>query len=456
MEAESQSLLKMEEFFQSRLKKIRSVFKFALENEYSDFYKKKYKDLDFDPRKIENYEQFKTIPILQKDEILSLSLDKKTFVSQDMITHFSVSSGTTTHNKPLVLPQFYPDKYSEFDKQKLTPEEMIYNEEHLVKLGVKNYLVLAAPYMAPMSFLLYFPKKETTAIPGDIKNLAITSMIAVEARISGIVTTPTILLAFVNELRNHLFDFEQIKWIYLFGEVCSTEKTNLIKGIFPKASVEFVFGHSEVCNGASLPGKRCEFIENEKPNIYHIANDYFLETINDTGSLNSFNETGQMLITSLHNPIAFPIIRYQMNDKIMLFKENCKCGNEYKFSQSSASTFEKFKIQGTTISANSIRMSLKNVMEYLEPYFEAHVYENVTDRKTNVALEIHLILKDKYRTRLGLKELIANEITDNLVLSQTKNLDELIKIGVYNPLKLTFIDRKNTNKEFRDKVVSHI
>ena len=75
-----------EQTFQLKyLEKIKNILDFAINNSYSDFYRKKYKGLGIKPENIKNYEDFQKIPFLTKDEILETPLEERLFFPSENI-----------------------------------------------------------------------------------------------------------------------------------------------------------------------------------------------------------------------------------------------------------------------------------------------------------------------------------------------------------------------------------
>jgi phenylacetate-CoA ligase len=430
------------EVFEKNLGRIRELFKFALDNERSDFYKRKYKDLDFDPRAIKSYEEFLRIPFLTKDEILAVPLAERSFVPQDEITHYSFSSGTTNASKITVLPH-------KFFKPELVPEYNHFDEERLEKLGVKNFLVLRTP-MSPIFTLLFsVPKTKTVAIPGDCEKLKLTAMVAAETGIQGIVTTPTLLDLLEKELTAQKFDKNQIKWIWLAGEFLTTQKYNFFREKFPKAKIEMKYGATENLSGLTPRGYQCD--DNEfTPHLYHIYPAFMLETVDESGNVTE--DFGEILQTDLF-PKAFPLIRYKTGDIGKVFKEDCQCGNQLFLELGGRENFDFLRFEGVILYSELIDKALEKVSKYLKPDFEMHVYEERQGEKFFSKLTLKVIPKIKLKPE-ALKE-ITKVISDNLYLSSGKNLAYFVELKKFLPLEIELVKGLETKGKKRN-IISHL
>jgi len=428
-----------EEEFQKILPHLRKALTFALENPISDFYRTKYAGLDIQPKNIKTYADFCKIPMLTKDEILALPLSKRFFVPVHEAIRYSISSGTASHNKPLIIPHI--------------PKVIVngalgghtVNEGELHKLGINKLFGL----MPAQSILMTVIAENNRTIPmiiPDISKLDMASTLAKELEIEAIISSPTILYNFTERLKKTNFDLSKIKWISISSEFCTTQKFEYFKKAYPKAMFKGSFGNSEC--GAAL-GFRCEHLREHPPQLYHPTDMHLLEIISEKGDKNE-EGFGEMVFTHLTR-VAFPLIRYQTNDFATKKPYNCECGLKYVIDTSGKSEFDILKTSGVVFHTQAIADAVESVSQYVESEFQLHVYEETINGKILTRLTLLLIPK---KNNLDASE-IASYIEKQFQVSVDKMLDDLVKKGLFLPLKVKFVAEINGGVKSRH-IISHL
>jgi phenylacetate-CoA ligase len=413
------------EIFNIQKEKINEIISFTYNNNHSEFYKKKYKELPI----INSYSDFQKIPFLEKKEIMGAGLKNFTFTNQGDVIRYMFSSGTT--GKPLITSH---NKISP-----LIPER----EKLFEKLNLKKILILF-PVSILNDKIPAIPNNQL-GIPGDINNLPLMSEMIKKTDINGIVTTPTILEFFIIELKKKNFNFEQIKWIELSGEFCTHQRTKLIENIFPNAYIEYLWGSTET---GGHKGYRCEHLYKKPSNIFHFfTNHHFLEIINEKGAVLESKQEGEIVHTDLYKK-ATTLIRYKTGDLGKINITNCPCGNPYTIELLGRMNYDRLKIQGTVLHTQAIENALDKIREYIEPGFRMNVYEKKIGSQIIPKLALSLILKDK-NNQPYLKEIITEKISKNLYLTPTKTLYDLVDKKIFMPLSIKFTN--NFPKENKTK-----
>ena len=390
------------------LKNINNILNFVLTNQFSDFYRKKYKDQNF---KINSYENFQEIPFLEKKEIMKTALSKFTFVHQKKITRYMFSSGTT--GKPLITAHDAPSP--------IIPGRV----ELFEKIGLKKALFLFPINIQNDRIPALTP--QVLGISGDIYNLPLMSHLTKEGSINGISSTPTILEFFIKELgKISNFDFKQIKWVELAGEFCTKQRTEYFKEVFPSAYFDHIWGATET---GGHKGYRCKHLYNETANIFHTFNNYhFLEILGE--------EEGEIVHTDLY-PKATTLIRYKTGDMGEIKKIDCACGNNYVIELLGRANYDRLKIQGVILQTEAIENSLDKIREYFKQGFKMHVYESKEERRIMPKLKLQLILNNKNKLNEPyFKEKITKKISENLYLSPQSTLENLVRKNIFLPLEI--------------------
>ena len=95
--------------------KLDGLFQYILKNDFSNFYKEKFND--FNTTNLTDYANFSSLPFLFKNDILSAPLKDRTFVDENSIKTYTISSGTSKNPIPSIMPHTVK-KYKEIGANK--------------------------------------------------------------------------------------------------------------------------------------------------------------------------------------------------------------------------------------------------------------------------------------------------------------------------------------------------
>jgi len=422
---------------------LNEVLKFAIENSYSSFYRDKYKNQI--SKQLNSYEDFQKIPLLEKDEFAALPLDKKTFVPEEKIAYYSISSGTTKSLKPTILPHssFYLDNFKKY----------YIDEEQAKKMNAKKILLLIPPNP---QFFKYFAAARDYIIPiqADIHNMRMAAGVAKEISIDGINTTPTILTVFIDYLKEIDFDLTSIKWLAMGAEFCSEQRAIYFKSIFPNAFFNFRYGSSET----GMRGYRCKHLaNNQPPKIFHLLPNALIEIMSEENKILPHGESGEIIYTALE-PKAFPLIRYKTNDMAAIMEKKCACKQKHTIELGGRTNYDILKFSGTILNVEAIEKSLDDIRQYINTRFQMHVYEEAINGKLKTKLQLHLKLNKEFinmRDNLYFIENIRNKISKNLSLSTKSNLSDLVKKNLFLPLEVVFVNSWPAEGKAKN-IISHL
>jgi phenylacetate-coenzyme A ligase PaaK-like adenylate-forming protein len=429
-----------EELFIVNSNKIKNILNFATENSYSDFYRKKYQDLNIE--EIKTYADFIKIPFLAKDELLATPLERRTFVASEKIVRYSFTSGTTNYGYPLIVPHIYNEH---LDKKGIT--------EFLKVDNIGRGLLLFPTVQRLFSYPIADLPEGFVYIPGDTSNLSVTAYISKAIGIQLINTTPTTLYQFIKYLKEAGFKKENIKWISLSGEYCTLQQMNLFKTEFGKARINTFYGMTET--GQQM-GNRCRNLRRcFPPSFYHPRIDgHFFEVINEGGETLDEGEVGEIVITSLE-PKAFPLLRYRTGDVGCIKEQKCECGQNFVLELGGRASYDVLRFHGVTLYAELIDKSLGEVTNFLEPLFQMHVYEEIEGDKIMPRLVLKLKLKEGQKETDFVRNVVLDIVTENLFLSKDKTLEYFVKEKIFMPLEIEFVE--NWPNEAKAKnIISHL
>lgn len=433
--------MKTANFNENLLPKINNILKFVLENPYSDFYRNKYEDKI--PNPVKSYEDFQKIPILEKDEFLIVDAEKRIFVPTESVKYYSFSSGTT--GKKISVVPHSSLMYGEVDKYR-------FNEKEFEMRGVSRIMTLFSYLSPPFIKTTTAARTHMVVIPGDINNLKLMAKIAKETKIDGIVATPTVLEFFIDHLAEENFDLSRIKWVSMGSEFCSAQKAIYLGSKLPNAFFRIYYGISEICSGG---GYRCNHISNEPPNIFHPEPLAITEVIRGTEHP---DESGYLIHTDLQ-PKAFPLIRYNTKDVGSIIKRDCSCGNDHIVSLNGKAGFDILKFSGITLSAQAIENSLDEIRQSMEPRFQMHVFEEMTEsNKLKPRLKLHIKLKPQYKGKQKdpyFVKTLRETINNKLRLSPKSTLKQLTDQKVFLPLEIIFVENWPAGGGKQKNIISH-
>jgi phenylacetate-CoA ligase len=424
-----------EELFLKNLPAIKRMLAFALDNPYSDFYRRKYAGLNITPNTIDTYDDFCKIPCLTKDEILALPMDKRFFVPVSDVIRYSTSSGTTSQNRPLVLPRIGVD-----DKYK---NNQTYNEDFLSELGIDKLFSLM-PMNSILQDIFTDNNRKLPVVTADPNKLDLAVVLANELSVEAILSTTTTFYFFTEKLKKTKFNFSQVKWISIGSEFCTLQKFEYFKKNYPNAIFIVRYGNSEI---GKYVGYRCEYLRDQGPQIFHPSDINLTEVVPVAEYQNGL---GEVVFTHLYKA-AFPFIRYRTGDFATPKPFKCKCGQGYIIDNSGKKDLDVLKTSGAMIHTQAIANALEGLSEYIEPDFQMHVYEETQNSKIVTRLLLELIPRQEI---VNLTE-ITRYIENQLMVAFNKTLLDLIKEGIFLPLEIKLVS--NIKRDAKSKnIISHL
>lgn len=427
-------------FKESFLAGVRAMLEFALSSERSDFYRKKYSGAGIPP--IKSLEDFTRLPFLEKSDLSGTPWRERLFVPESELGTPGISSGTT--GKPVIIPR-------------LPHDSNVVNEKDLAPLGVGSVMVLMPAFAGVLRHLANRGPAGILVIPGDVRNMELSATLARDLGITGLVTTYSGLDRFIEAADSLKFGLEGLKWISVGGEPVSAARYGYLRSRLPCARLAPRFNASEF---GPLRFYRCEHLADSPPDRFHpFPDSHLFEIITPSGGLAAPGETGELVHTDLAVPKAFPFIRYRTGDAAALLSERCPCGNPHLLELTGKIGFDSLKYAGVNLREDMVELALERAADIVEKDFRLHLREVTDGGKPLPALELCLIPKDKRvlgPAREELESRLAGLIASCLHISASRTLEDLVKTGLFKPLKVTLLDDFHETGSKPRRLLSHI
>jgi len=311
--------LPRDELVQTEIEKFRQVMVFAMEN--SPMYREKFKEMGVTPEDIKSLDDLRKVPITDKEELRKAQecgepcLYGKTLATDLMeLSIFHQTSGTTGR------PVYVPDTYKSWQWRIEPWTSMLYmmgfreNDRVFIPFGYNVYVAFWSAHYAA-------EKLGCEVVPGGALDTKARIQKIIEVQATALVCTPTYGLHMAEVARGIGISPAKdltIRKIVCAGELLSEPARRKLEE-FWNADVYNHIGGAETCGWAGM----CT----EKRDL-HVFEPYFLVEFLDRETLSTSvkpGEQGVAVITPLFFR-AFPLIRFNTKDLMILAKGDCPCG----------------------------------------------------------------------------------------------------------------------------------
>ncbi|MCM1054518.1 MAG: hypothetical protein NC394_03250 [Bacteroides sp.] len=278
------------------------------------YYKNLFKSIGFVPENMNSYEDFKKIPILDKDIVRKHTEE----LCSDEIKKMNVMPANTSGSTGTPL-SFYLDinaNMAIFCKLWL-----MWNQSKKWRIG-KTMLSIGAenPELAekdwwfnPKNRFLYFTSNRMTQ-----DNVEMYYNLAKKYKAAAVCGFPSTIYLFGKLLKEKKFRLE-FDTIFVHSENLLDYQEKFIKEFFG-ARIVNQYGNNE----------KAGLIHYCKNNVLHSQDDYaYHEVIDERGNDSLPGEIGRLVCTNLFN-YCMPLIRYDTRDKVVFSDESCTCGSNFK------------------------------------------------------------------------------------------------------------------------------
>ncbi len=404
--------------------KIKSILKFALENQHSAFYRDKYRPFNLDkPEAFKSPDDFFKIPPLDKEELLRTPLYERAFAALKDIAWVASTSGTSGREPLMVFKSLAPGK-NIFD----------FGAVDTIMSNLRTALVLGQPSRVPLGLAAFSGKMP--AFFGNPYKMEETAAIAAELKIEVINTTPDLLLKFMEFLKPE-YGLKNIRLLQFYGAPLSPIHREKFHSEFPNALLRQAYSSAE----ASGIGFQCLPLAQGELPIFHIYDDeLFCEIIPEDG-----NGAGEIMLTHL-NPCPSPLIRYKTGDLGEFIKKLCPCGlGSPLIEVLGRKNSDRIKIGGFEIHRESFERAVKKLTPYIEEGFEAHFYQKNDAGKIINEIVVKLTPKNGIELTAPLATLVEETFNNCFRISNQFSFQELVAQGLFLPIKIEFL--KKSQKE---------
>lgn len=392
--------------------------------QHSEFYRRFWKQKGFDPnRDFENDNDLEKIPILTKEDLLSVPMKHRSILrSKDCHYFIDVSSGTMM-NPLLVLKQRYAmPPYFRFI-------------ENLDKGSRSSYLILRPPTYAT-AFLgaglqgQYFPLGSIVSM-GDANNPVFSAYLAKETETDCLMSRPSDAVRFANALKEQGYSPSNIMSLYITGEPLTLATISILKRLYPDALILYVYAMTEGPASMGLKSSLCSTLETISPGAYHLnTSDFIFETIN-----------GLSVVTALHK-MPTPLIRYNTGDQIIIKDDiECSCGfpKDIIGIIGPRDNEKSYKIGGHTFQAEKVKQALRKMSGLVTEDFELQI-EQVSDG-ANILNLLRFTINPIGDPAPILTNIILDTLKQELRVTQSQFLGNAIRQDLIGQIEIKY-DKK--------------
>ena len=379
---------------------------------HSDFYRHFWNRHGFNPAKhFTGEKDLKKIPLITKEDLLSVPARSRSILDPTDWYYFTaISSGTTA--QPMVC----------FQSRFLTPSYYRFFTG-LLKQPALSILILRPASSA--SVLLGGALRETYFNPGSIISLAepgdlvATARLTREVEADQIIARPSEAIRLAPFLSETGYSPERISFLWMSGEPLTTAISILLKKLYPRATVLYLYAMTEGPNALGMRSSRCETLDALGSNTYHLNTDgYLFETVDES-----------LVVTILDN-IPTPLIRYKTADRAII-RENVKCSCGFKqgpvVSIGARNENRSYKIGGVTFRSEEITSVLKTLMVLVTEDFALHIEQRAeNDRLVTV---LHLSTRPIAAQSPLIARAVREALEQKLQVARSLSLGEFIRRG---------------------------
>lgn len=391
---------------------LEELLRWVYANEHSGFYHERLAEVygDLFPLTPKSWQR---VPFLARDDITGTPVWERVMVAHsevDTLRHTYGSSGKRIIITPKASYGRYDEPYGRFKRQMC-----------FFGAGHNEF---------PRKF---FPQQQV--LFGDVGNLTASAKMAAELQIDALFTTPYTALVFA-EILERYSGLAQIRFVQLTGERCSPLQYERIKELYPNAVVFTMFSSSETREVVATP---CEHdIAAGGSQVLQAAPEVHCEIINPTTlePVTEAGESGEFVITTIAPNTPFPLIRYRTGDVARYVSRTCACEQQGRGLEILGrwSVFPVRIVKGE-LTVNAVEAALSRVPHVRSEYFEVHYREEHAEKTALPRVELVLVA-DADTPRA---EVLADRIAKELYVFPTYTYAQGVELGIYLPLKISFI-----------------
>lgn len=391
---------------------MKELLTFVYNNNHSSFYRDFYTKAGFNPEiDFQSPEDIVKIPLLSKNDLLSVPSEQLCFVPQSDMVSISSTSGTTAGGSLMTFQ---------------APSALAVQATALEHNDYGIDMLLFSPIRAG-ALLYYYNQRKQVTLLGDIHNLPMSCTLAGQAKVRTITTTPTMAIILKKYIEAHPELKKSLRYLRLGGEVVSASKKEYLRSLYPELEIFTIYSSSELGRFAS----QCTHLsKNDEQTLYHPNFvSHYLEIID-----------GELVVTDFSNR-ATPLIRYRTGDLARFVDRACPCGAEGPLLLLQGRiNRDSVRAGGFEIRRDMIEKPILKLQDLIKTDYEVHVYEKYIEEKPFLRLVVNLVLKQGVSDTPDTREKIIQTFIDTLRLSPTLSFKQAMEIGIFAAPEIEFID----------------
>ena len=372
---------------------------------------------------IASWEEWRSLPFLTKEYLQSIPLSQRSFAPWHTLDAMYVSSGTSGK------PPFFS-----------------------VRTRVAGYDYRTASFPQPRAFLssvgpshrqalwLSTLEKPAKIITLDPKRMEASVRLAKVAGVDGMFVFVH-HVPFLGELMRKHAMAQQIRYVEVTGEMCSSSMYRYLRETFPHALLAGSFGATEI---EDTPFAIASGSDEETLRSFTAKPGCFLELIDpETGCIiePAVDSEGELLLTTYADEhMAFPMIRYRIGDLVRVTHVE---GDTWYFTSLGRTNVDFIKIAGGMLHGDEIARVLNTFDTSIGEQFEAHVHEHTSAQGPITEVVLHV------PAGADSPEL-AGYVTEHLRIGPSFTYADGVARGIYKELSCAVLPEK-TEKEAQKK-----
>lgn len=392
-------------------KQLQQVIDFVWDNTESDFYRRFWNKHGITQKPVlHDLSDFEKLPIIErKDFEQAPHPDTRCHMPKTDTLILSSTSGSTSNNPLFFWRNDFHDTY--------------YDE---LSRGHTANMLYVMNYHRSFCFVAGTKKSGVQTIAVDPHRLRDAAALIETGNIDMLSMTQSNVDALTNLIQDPAA-FAHIKVISLWGEACTPLVLRRIQKHFPNASICIEFGLTELsCSNALTSTDECE----EAHRKLHVNTKYIhVEVVG-----------GELTLTTLGHPLAFPLIRYRTGDSVTWADSPCSCTNSApRVELSGRSGVDFVRIGGFEVRIQLVDEALEEFSQYLEPFLDVRIRHREVDDSVTAAFVLTVQKKpgvhmlDSY-----LAAQMCSALKRRLMVSNGITFGEAIRMGAFCEPEIQF------------------
>lgn len=401
--------------------KLQSVLRRVLGSDRSSFYREFYNGHAGAAPLPSTLDEWEALPLLSKQDILKKPYYERLFIPIEDIDLIRVTSGTTGSGF-LCFPR---------SETWTVPELNALGRPRLTLAFFNPFRLASEAYRGDRSTM--------RCIGGDPARLAATAALAAKAGVDCISGAPGFVLAFVPFL-SPVYDLSNIEQLELSSDRCTPMQYEALKRFFPNARIIFIYTSAEMRTAAvSILGA-----DPGHPSAVFSLPYFYFELVDRQGrAIREVEERGEIVVTTLHEGEAFPLIRYRTGDEGVFHSRR---GLRSVFTVLGRMSGDYIRVTGGEIRLEEIERAVERIGVAGLIDFTAEIREE--DHVGSPVPHLSITLFVEKALTADLLQLAAT-LASRIKVNSERTYVDGVERGLYAPLSLHMTSFANLQGEFK-------